>query len=71
MVFTNCLVVLEIMYMKQVIEEEIEDFDVRSLYPKSIKRIGDEMGFPIGPCSKLNLEEGLPLVCYNNRDYSH
>lgn len=41
-------------YMKEVIEgRDADDFDVSSLYPRAIQRIGEEMGFPVGSCECL------------------
>ncbi|XP_065891553.1 uncharacterized protein [Dysidea avara] len=42
-------------YMKQVIDsDEIDDFDVTSLYPHAIEEIGNTMGYPQGIAEELN-----------------
>jgi hypothetical protein len=41
-------------YEKQVIEEEISDFDACSMYPSAMIRICNEMGFPTGEWVTMN-----------------
>ena len=55
-------------FVKRTLTNGISDFDMTSMYPSAEKRIGQECGFPMGPCRKI------PNDCLHNypfHDYSY